>query len=159
MAKYTKEQCRKSVLRRSFNNKRKVRNAEHRKTQRERRYARCAYINEHDRFFVGLRHRVGSLLLESINGTNARHDPIAHIHKHTTGKQKSTNRQQCHYTNQMQHNGMKGTVLISAKEVVPTKQCQSKGCAGPCVDQKQQEVLQIGCSHTIVHPRTVMVHP
>jgi hypothetical protein len=58
----------------------------------------------------------------------------------------------------MQDHGMKGTILVRTKKVIPTKQRQSIGGTHPRVDQKQNEMLEITRTDTIVHPRTVVIH-
>jgi hypothetical protein len=109
-------------------------------------------------FFIRLTHRVGGLFLQSINGTNSSHDSVTHIHEHAARKQKGSDGQQGHDAHQMQDHGMKGTIFIRTKKVIPTKERQSIAGTHPRVDQKQNKMLEIAGTDTIVHPRTVMIH-
>jgi hypothetical protein len=58
----------------------------------------------------------------------------------------------------MNNNGVECAILVSTEEVVPSKQGQGKCSTRPRVHQKEQKVLQVVCSDTVIHPRAVVVH-
>jgi len=53
---------------------------------------------------------------------------------------------------------MEGTIVISTEEIVPTKETKGVSGTGPGVYQEEQKVFKVSCSHTVVHPGTVMIH-
>ena len=58
----------------------------------------------------------------------------------------------------MQNYGMKGTVLVGTKKIIPAKQREAVGRTSPRVYQKEDKVLQIARADAIVHPWAMVVH-
>lgn len=108
---------------------------------------------------VGLAHRVGGLLFESVNRANARHDAVAHVHEHGTGEEKGPNVQTRHNAHQVNDDRMVGALFRGAKKVVPPKEEQRVRGTAPSVEQKEAKVFEVARAHAIVHPRTVVIHP
>jgi len=98
-------------------------------------------ILERNGFFVTLIHRVGSLFLQSIDRSNTGHETITYIHQHTWRKQKGSNAEQGHDTDQVNHHRVERTLFVRAKKVIPTKKRQRVGCTSPRVDKEEKEVL------------------
>jgi hypothetical protein len=91
--------------------------------------------------FVTGTHSVGGLFLESINGPNTGHESIADVHQHTRGKEEGTYTQKGHDTDQVDDDRVEGAVFVGAEKVVPAKQSQRVGGAGPSVQEEEKEVL------------------
>mmetsp|Transcript_12060 Transcript_12060/g.18185 ORF Transcript_12060/g.18185 Transcript_12060/m.18185 type:complete len:278 (+) Transcript_12060:319-1152(+) len=116
------------------------------------------HILELQRLFIGLPHGIRRLLLQTIDGTNARHDSIQHVHQHTRSKQKGTNTEHRHNPHKMHQHIMKRTILRRTHEIIPPKQRQRIRRTRPRINQKQEKVFEIASSHAIIHPRTMMIH-
>lgn len=71
--------------------------------------------------FDGCLHTVGRFFLESINRPNARQDAVQDIHQHATRKQKGSDGQYRHDTDQLRQYGGKDAGLVGTKEVIPSK--------------------------------------
>ena len=99
------------------------------------------YVAERDRFLVRLGHGIGSLLLETIDGAYSCHQAVGYVHQHGGSEEEGAHAQHGHYPDQVNHDDVKGTVLVGAEELVPTEQGEVVGGAGPGVDQNQHEVL------------------
>lgn len=82
-----------------------------------------------------------SLLLQPINGSNARHDAIRNIHQHAGDKEQSRQTQERHNSHQMNQNGRKHTIFIVAEEIVQSKYNQGERASNPCVYQEENEVF------------------
>jgi hypothetical protein len=111
-------------------------------------------ILEGNGFFIGLIHGVGSLFLQSINGTNTGHESVTNIHEHTGGEQKGSDTEQGHDTNKVDDNGMEGTFFIRTEKVIPAKEGERVGCTSPRIQQEEEEVfcgvvvVVVGCEWT-----------
>lgn len=98
-------------------------------------------VLERDGLFVTLRHGVGSLLLQTIDSTDTRHESITDIHQHARGKEKGAHTENGHNTDHVNDDRMKGASLVSTEKVIPSKQTQGVGSTSPGVHEKQQEML------------------